>query len=265
MKSKLLGILLCVCFVLVMAGCEKQEDDNLTENTNLNTEEKVRYVIMKDEDGDEYKIYYYGIDYAFITVGNNTYDFEQAILTGALTLDEILDDMELDATLNDGGTKIYRDSGSKKYFNDSYSIIRCNTIDGNRDIYIGKNNMEYEDGFCKFKITDAEIKLQEEVDKMKSVKKIIVKNTYNNNIINTITDEDKIKDIINMISNSTESTLVVTSDGTNLVIKMFDNDDKLITSIYVWESGYFGFKYDKEYFVSEYDDIKVFKDMMKIK
>lgn len=264
MKKKLLTIFLIPFLSFTLVGCNNQEEDNnLIKNDDLYVEKKTRYVIMEDENGNMYKIYYYGIDSAMITVGEDSYSFEQAILTGTLTLDEILAEMKLYAELNDGGTKIYRDSGSRKYFNDSYSIIRCNTVDGNRDIYIGDNEMVMEEGFCKFKITDAEIKLQEEVEKMKSSKKIIIKNTYTHKILNTITDSSKINSIIDMISRGIESTLPVTSEGTNLVIQMYDDDNKLLTSIDVWRSGYFGFDGGKEYFIID-DDEDIFKDMIRV-
>lgn len=262
MKNKIFIIFLVSFVSFTLLGCSNQiKDDNLISSDSLHTEKKMRYVIMEDENGDMYKIYYYGIDSAMITVGDNNYDFEQAILTGTLTLDEILAEMKLYAELNDGGTEIYRDNGSRKYFSDSYTIIKCNTVDGNRDIYIGNNEMVMEEGFCKFKITDAEIKLQREVEKMKSTEKIIIRNTSSHNILNTITDSNKIKSIIDMISHGIESTLLVTSEGTNLVIQMYDGNNKLLVSIYVWKSGYFGFEYDKEYYIDS-DDIAIFKSII---
>lgn len=225
--KEILFLIPFLCFNLV--GCTQREKEILINRDDLEEDRQIRYVIMEDENGDMYKIYYYGIDSAMITVEENNYDFEQAILTGTLTLDEILSEMKLYAELNDGGTKIYRDNGSRKYFKDSYSIIKCNTVDGNRDIYIGNNDLLMEEEFCKFKITDAEIKLQKEVEKMKDTEKIIIRNTYNNRILKTINDSNKIKNIIDMISRSIESTLPVTSEGTNLVIQMYNSDNKLLT------------------------------------
>lgn len=262
MKNKIFVLFLISFMTFTLLGCGNQsEDNNLKNDDSLQNEKKSRYVIMNDNNGELYKIYYYGIDNAFIKVGENSYSFEQAILTGTLTLDEILAEMKLYAELNDGGTEIYKDNGSRKYFSDSYTIIKCNTVDGNKDIYIGDNNMLMEEEFCKFQTTDAEIKLQQEVEKMKDVKKIIIRNTHDYKTLNTITDENKIKNIIGMISRSIESTLIVTSEGTNIVIKMYNNDDKLITSIHVWKSGYFGFEYDKEYFILN-NDADIFRDMM---
>ena len=258
-NKKIISVFLIFVLSIYLVGCNNQKEDDILINKDI--DKNMRYVIMSDDNGEMYKIYYYGIDSAMITVGEDNYDFEQAILTGTLTLDEILDEMKLYGELNDGGTKIYKDNGSRKYFSDSYTIIKCNTVDGNRDIYIGDNDMLMEEGFCKFKTTDAEIKLQEEIKKMKDTEKIIIRNTHTNKILKTITNKDKIKNIIDMFSRSIESTLIVTSEGTNLVIQMYDGDNKLLTSMNVWKSGYFGFMYDKEYFVMK-KDIDIFKDMI---
>ena len=53
----------------------------------------------------------------------------------------------LEAELNDGGTKIYEDADN--YTDNGLTLIKCNTLDGNRDIYIGPKDMEYQESFCK--------------------------------------------------------------------------------------------------------------------
>lgn len=60
----------------------------------------------------------------------------------------------IDAT-NDGGTKIYKDPGPIKNISDSFTnngltVIKCNTIYGNKDVYIGPKWMNYETDFCLF-------------------------------------------------------------------------------------------------------------------
>jgi len=264
MKKRLMFILLTLIISFILLGCsELIEKEDLQNDNNLNTYKKIRYVILNDEYGELYKIYYYGIDDAIITVDGNNYDFEQAILTETLTLDQILLEMELYAELNDGGTEIYKDSGSRKYFNDSYTIIKCHTIDRNRDIYIGDSEMEYQEDFCEFKITDAEIKLQEEVEKMEEVNKIIIRNIHSNKIVKSITDKNIISDIIKIFSRSIESTLPVNLEGSNLVIQFYDSDNKMVTSMSVWNSGYFGFSNNKEYFVCN-NDMGIFEEILRI-
>lgn len=57
------------------------------------------------------------------------------------SINELISDAKVDSVLKDGGTIIYK--------KDIYTIIKCNTIDGNRDIYIGNKNFKYEQGYCK--------------------------------------------------------------------------------------------------------------------
>lgn len=60
---------------------------------------------------------------------------------------------DIDKTINDIINKMnikeqYRDGGSIMYEKDNLRILKCNTNDGNKDIYIGYNNLEYKDGYC---------------------------------------------------------------------------------------------------------------------
>lgn len=57
------------------------------------------------------------------------------------SINNLTNSMKLVDTYKDGGTKLYK--------NDSIALIKCNTIDGNKDIYIGDTNLEYEESFCK--------------------------------------------------------------------------------------------------------------------
>ncbi len=43
----------------------------------------------------------------------------------------------------------FRDGGSIMYQKDNLRILKCNTVDGNKDIYIGYNNLEYKSNYCK--------------------------------------------------------------------------------------------------------------------
>ena len=40
---------------------------------------------------------------------------------------------------------IYKDSGSIEYHYDNYTIIKCHTLNGNRDVYIGTKDMTLND------------------------------------------------------------------------------------------------------------------------
>ncbi len=69
------------------------------------------------------------------------------ITTTLQTFDEsikhISDKLELKDTLKDGGTKIYKSEDK------DITMIICNTINNDRNIFIGDYSMEYTDGDCK--------------------------------------------------------------------------------------------------------------------
>ncbi len=65
------------------------------------------------------------------------------LLDGGLNIDDLFKDLEKE--------EIYKDGGSILYRGEKLSILQCNTIEGNNDIYIGTRNMKYENQFCKRK------------------------------------------------------------------------------------------------------------------
>ena len=59
------------------------------------------------------------------------------------SISRITQQMDLEATFRDGGTKLY-----KSKFRD-VSIVVCNRIEGNKDIYVGDYSMNFESGMCE--------------------------------------------------------------------------------------------------------------------
>lgn len=69
------------------------------------------------------------------------YYFQNVNQTFEKSIDDIVKNLNLYSIFKDGGTKIYK--------NDNLTIIKCNTIDGNKDIYIGNNNIDFKQEYCK--------------------------------------------------------------------------------------------------------------------
>jgi len=97
------------------------------------------------------KFYYGEIDVNIYTYCLDKIDFGGASLkenliskniTVFMAIDLIVKNMNKENFAYDGGAIIYSDDGVK--------IIRCNTFAGNHDVYIGSDNMELEESFCKF-------------------------------------------------------------------------------------------------------------------
>lgn len=67
----------------------------------------------------------------------------KVLLNDGMRIDDIVKNMKV--------VDLYKDGGSKLYRNQEISILMCQTIDGNKDIYIGNKKMKYEKDFCQSK------------------------------------------------------------------------------------------------------------------
>ena len=61
---------------------------------------------------------------------------------------------DINKTINDITSKMsikeqFRDGGSIMYQKDNLRILKCNTIDGNKNVYFGTEELEYKNNYCK--------------------------------------------------------------------------------------------------------------------
>lgn len=97
-------------------------------------------------DKQDYNLYFYGLDEVNVTVDNKTMSLENALKSGKITIDGIIQKANKDE--KDGkiiNAEIYKDGGSTEYHYENYSIIKVHKLDGNRDVYIGVPNMKLDD------------------------------------------------------------------------------------------------------------------------
>ena len=108
-------------------------------NCNLKLNEYYKY--------EDRKVYTTCLDEIYLQRENSDaiitlkYHLENVNQTFDRSISQLVSDMEVVSMLKDGGTTIYK--------KDNYTIILCNTIDGNKDIYIGNKDFKYEQGYCK--------------------------------------------------------------------------------------------------------------------
>jgi len=114
-----------------------KEDENMKKTKILNNKEI-------NIDGVDYNLYYYGINEVDIKVNNEILPLSEALKTGKITLNAIIvkANKDLDSKKIDGD--IYKDGGSIIYKYDAYTIIKCHTLDGNRDLYICRKGITLE-------------------------------------------------------------------------------------------------------------------------
>ena len=128
--------------------------------TNNNQDKEFDYKVVTEEtkncnnipvlyyDTSEQNIYTYCLDKISFK-NNEEQDEMRYFLNGRYNIYEsFINSLEFTKT-NEEGIKIYQDN--KKISNNGLTIIKCNTSDGNKDIYFGPKNMKIMNGFCKRK------------------------------------------------------------------------------------------------------------------
>ncbi|MDD2434789.1 MAG: hypothetical protein PHO63_00880 [Bacilli bacterium] len=100
-------------------------------------------------DNFDYRIYSYCLDDVSLVFNNTFYSFQEALEKNKINIDQIFEKMEYDNEYAQTTKIDYDDEETIMYKNFAYSLLKCNTKSGNKDIYIGDKNLEYEDNFCK--------------------------------------------------------------------------------------------------------------------
>lgn len=152
--KKILIIILYIGVLIGLTGCENNQQESLND-TNDN---ELDFYISTPKLYDDIKFNnYYTNNARTVYLAGNIEEFyiknedredtlKNYISNTYQTLDDsihtITNQMTLEGTLKDGGTKIYKSQEK------NITIILCNTIKGDRNIFIGDYLMEYEE-FCK--------------------------------------------------------------------------------------------------------------------
>ncbi len=104
------------------------------------------YTILDKSETYKYDYTIYGYDGSVnIRIDGKDYSLKEALLQNKITMEEIISKANQDE--KDGKIKadMYKDGGSMEYHYENYTIIKCHTIDGNRDVYIGTKDLKLND------------------------------------------------------------------------------------------------------------------------
>lgn len=92
----------------------------------------------------DYTIYAYdGI--VNIRIDGKDYSLKEALSENKITMEEIIAKANQDEKDGKIKTEMYKDGGSMEYHYEDYTIIKCHTLDGNRDVYIGTKDLKLTD------------------------------------------------------------------------------------------------------------------------
>lgn len=100
------------------------------------------YTILDKSETDKYDYTIYGYDGSVnIRIDGKDYSLKEALLENKITMEEIIAKANKDFP----DAVSYDDGGSIEYHYDNYTIIKCHTLDGNRDVYIGTKDLKLND------------------------------------------------------------------------------------------------------------------------
>ncbi len=85
----------------------------------------------------EYMVYSYGLDRVYINIGTGLTPLSTALRDNLITMEDITNKCDRDVEKGIIPNIMYKDGGSKIYKYDDYTIVKYDTVEGYKDIYIG--------------------------------------------------------------------------------------------------------------------------------
>ena len=152
--KKIIFFLLLIVF---LSGCNKSKEFNIENDFKIivkkNKKCKSEFDLKKYYTNDNRNLYIVCIDNIELSNKNSSillYDYlESGKHDLSYVIDRFIEKVEYSSSLYDGGTKIYQNKESTKNVKGGITLVVCNTLKGNRDVYIGNEDMDISYGFDK--------------------------------------------------------------------------------------------------------------------
>jgi len=133
LKKNILLLSIFIIFISLI-GC-KSERLNYTlvfsKEKSINNYAK----IYQFEDGS--KIYSEFSNIYFRKNENEMINLSSALEQSLITIDDIISKMNYEGGYNDGGSQLYATKKNNRLSNTDFMLIKCHTLDGNRNVIIG--------------------------------------------------------------------------------------------------------------------------------
>ncbi len=129
-----------------------------------------------------------------------------------------------------------------KYFSDKFSVYQTYESPLTPTIYIHKenNDVDFKDvvSKCIVKNTTEDSKPipDNTLNKINNTAKVVIKS--NQKELGTISNKEKLSEILNAISSSKRSGDACLADNYSFEFEMYDKDNNLIDTIFIWRDGY---------------------------
>lgn len=124
-----------VCtYNLESSNYKKEIDMNFSQRKDMGAYKIVDKNTSKEYDFDIYTV---GGNVSFTVEGDMVYEFEKALNEKVVTISNILEQAKMDEKYGICEAGMYSDGGTIEYMYGEYTIIKYNTLDGNKDFVVG--------------------------------------------------------------------------------------------------------------------------------
>ncbi len=154
--KKFFILILLVTGILLITGCNKKSID-LKDNYKIEPIESKKcsnnYEVEEYFNDGNQKVYLICLSDIKLKDNSNSISLkdyleqEQNSISKVVT--EFTTKLNYETGLFDGGTLIYKSDENSEYVDGELTLILCNTLEGNKDIYIGTEDVDISAGFEK--------------------------------------------------------------------------------------------------------------------
>lgn len=153
MKKKGIFKLLILVFILTVTGCTNK---TVNKENNIVIDDYKLSISKMDNCTKEKKYYNYNgrtvylvcLDEIYLKSDKKTTTLKEYLTNPNKDFDKVMNDiikqLNMVESLWDGGTAMYKNNSKDA----NITIIQCQTIEGNNDIYIGDSSMKKQDRYC---------------------------------------------------------------------------------------------------------------------
>lgn len=158
-------IIFLILSILLLSGCNERDlpqeetvnqNTPLKETTNDNIDDRLTINIKETTDctntltkyyeEESRRIYLSCLDEVYLKTKDNK---DITLKYYLQNINKPYNDSINSLVNNIDNVDFYYDGGTKLYKKDDVSILLCNTLDGNKDVYIGNKNLKYKSNYCQ--------------------------------------------------------------------------------------------------------------------
>ncbi len=142
-KGVILLILLTISIFLILMILNNNNE--LIENATTIEKEEITLDNNKREKVislSSYNVYFYDIEDVYFNYKGKSIQLKKALLAEQISIEQVIQQAEEDTKGNFLRKAKLLDGGSTKYYYNDFSIIKFHSLDGNRDVYIGRTDMD---------------------------------------------------------------------------------------------------------------------------